>query len=44
MIDKLPLRYIRWYDGDDDKWKSRFDVVYGFKTIDQRRATRVWGA
>lgn len=23
------LRYIEWYDGDTDLWKSRFDVVYG---------------
>lgn len=23
------LRYIEWYDGDSDLWKSRFDVVYG---------------
>lgn len=42
-IDKLPLRFIRWYDGDDDKWKSRFDVLYGYKTIRQQLATRVWG-
>ena len=26
------LRYIEWYDGDTDLWKSRFDVVYGIKT------------
>jgi len=25
----LGLRYIEWYDGDTDLWKSRFDVVYG---------------
>ena len=23
------LRYIEWYDGDTDQWKSRFDVVFG---------------
>jgi hypothetical protein len=23
------LRYIEWYDGDKDLWKSRFDVLYG---------------
>ena len=23
------LRYIEWYDGDTDLWKSRFDIVYG---------------
>src|SRR3990167_6289327 len=23
------IRYIEWYDGDSDLWKSRFDVVYG---------------
>ena len=42
-IDKLPLRFIRWYDGDDDKWKSRFDVLYGYKAIRQQLACRVWG-
>jgi hypothetical protein len=26
---KVGLRYIEWYDGDTDLWKSRFDVVYG---------------
>ena len=26
------LRYVEWYDGDTDLWKSRFDVVYGIKT------------
>lgn len=26
------LRYIEWYDGDTDLWKSRFDVVYGLRT------------
>lgn len=28
----LGMRYIEWYDGDTDLWKSRFDVVYGIKT------------
>ena len=23
------MRYIEWYDGDTDKWKSRFDIVFG---------------
>lgn len=23
------MRYIEWYDGDVDMWKSRFDVVFG---------------
>ena len=26
------LRYIEWYDGDSDIWKSRFDILYGIKT------------
>jgi hypothetical protein len=26
------LRYIEWYDGDSDLWKSRFDVLYGIQT------------
>jgi len=37
------LRFLRWYDGDSDIWKSRFDVYYGFKTIRPMFATRIWG-
>lgn len=40
----IPLRFIRWYDGDDDMWKSRFDVIYGYKTIRQQLACRIWGS
>ena len=44
VIDKLPIRFVRWFDGDNDKWKSRFDVLYGYKTIRQQIACRIWGA
>lgn len=27
----LGMRYVEWYDGDTDLWKSRFDIVYGIK-------------
>lgn len=29
---RLGMRYIEWYDGDTDLWKSRFDVVFGLIT------------
>lgn len=35
------LRYIEWYDGDTDLWKSRFDVVFGLETQRPEWATRV---
>lgn len=41
---KIPLRFVRWWDGDTGKWKSRFDVLYGYKTIRQQLACRIWGA
>jgi hypothetical protein len=27
------MRFVRWYDGDDDLWKARFDVKYGIKVL-----------
>ena len=39
----MPLRFIRWYDGNTDIWKSRFDVLYGYKTIRRQLATGIWG-
>lgn len=41
--DEISLRFVRWFDGDSDMWKSRFDVLYGYKTLRQQLATRVWG-
>jgi hypothetical protein len=29
----VSLRFIRWYDGDSDLWKARFDVKYGIKVL-----------
>ena len=42
-MDGISLRFLRWYDGDEDQWKSRFDVLYGKKTIRQQLASRIWG-
>jgi hypothetical protein len=41
--DGFPLRFIRWFDGDTDLWKSRFDVLYGYKTLRRQLACRLWG-
>lgn len=35
------LRYIEWYDGDTDLWKSRFDVVYGIAVQRPEWAVRI---
>lgn len=35
------LRYIEWYDGDSDLWKSRFDVVYGIAVPRPEWAVRI---
>lgn len=41
--DSISMRFVRWFDGDEDQWKSRFDVLYGYKTLRQVEATRIWG-
>lgn len=41
--DSISMRFLRWFDGDEDKWKSRFDVLYGFETLRQVEAVRIWG-
>lgn len=41
--DSMSMRFLRWFDGDEDQWKSRFDILYGFKTLRQVEATRIWG-
>ena len=41
--DDMSMRFLRWFDGDEDQWKSRFDVLYGYKTLRQVEATRIWG-
>lgn len=42
-IDGISLRFTQWWDGDTGKFKSRFDVLYGKKTIRAKEAVRVWG-
>lgn len=29
----ISMRFIRWYDGDSDLWKARFDLKYGIKVL-----------
>lgn len=29
----ISMRFVRWYDGDTDAWKCRFDVKYGVKVL-----------
>ena len=38
------LRYIEWYDGDTDMWKSRFDVVFGVLLQRPEHAVAVYAA
>jgi hypothetical protein len=35
------LRYIEWYDGDTDLWKSRFDLVYGIAVVRPEWVVRI---
>lgn len=42
-MDGISLRFIRDYDVKQDQWISRFDVLYGFKTIRPQIACRMWG-
>lgn len=41
VMDGISMRFIRDYDVSDDKFKSRFDILYGFKTIRGQLACRV---
>ncbi|MEK9722042.1 MAG: P22 phage major capsid protein family protein [Rhodospirillaceae bacterium] len=29
----VSMRFVRWYDGDNDRFKARFDVLYGIKVL-----------
>lgn len=29
----ISMRFVRWYDGDDDVFKARFDVLFGVKVL-----------
>lgn len=37
----ISLRFIRWYDGNTDLWKARFDVKYGIKVLRPEWVVRV---
>jgi hypothetical protein len=41
VMDGISMRFIRDYDVADDKFKSRFDVLYGFKSIRPQLACRL---
>lgn len=41
MSDNISLRFVRDYDVADDKFKSRFDVYYGYKTVRPQLACRL---
>lgn len=41
VMDGISMRFIRDYDVSDDKFKSRFDVLYGFKAIRPQLACRL---
>jgi hypothetical protein len=40
----VSLRFVRWYDGDSDLWKARFDVKYGVKVLRPEWVCRIAGA
>jgi hypothetical protein len=35
------LRFVRWYDGDNDLWKARFDVKFGVDVLRPEWVVRV---
>lgn len=39
----LSMRLIRWYDGDDDLFKVRFDILFGFTWVRPEWACRLVG-
>ena len=41
VMDGISMRFIRDYDVSDDKFKSRFDILYGFKSIRPQLACRL---
>lgn len=41
--DNFSMRFIRDYDSTNDVFLSRFDVLFGFKTVRPEHVCRVWG-
>jgi len=37
----VSMRFVRWYDGDNDRFKARFDVLFGMKVVRPEWATRI---
>ena len=37
----VSMRFVRWYDGDNDRFKSRFDVLFGVKVVRPEWAVRI---
>lgn len=29
----ISMRFVRWFDGDNDRFKSRFDILFGMKVV-----------
>ncbi len=38
----VSMRFIRWYDGDSDLWKARFDVKFGVKVLRPEWVCRIY--
>ncbi len=37
----VSMRFVRWYDGDNDRFKARFDVLFGVKVVRPEWIVRV---
>ncbi|HXG71323.1 MAG TPA: P22 phage major capsid protein family protein [Gemmatimonadaceae bacterium] len=37
----VSMRFVRWYDGDNDRFKCRFDILYGIKVLRPEWIARV---
>ena len=37
----ISMRFVRWFDGDNGQWKSRFDILYGTAALYPELACRL---
>lgn len=37
----ISMRFVRWFDGDNGQWKSRFDILHGMAALYPELACRV---
>jgi len=37
----ISMRFVRWFDGDNDRFKARFDVLFGMKVVRPEWACRI---